>query len=551
MESQQQPGCHVTWITEMAPHIPVPEMRTELFSRAIETISDRLKELEGRIILGSKTMNTRLMAAAFCAHLSKFSEALDWLTEATKCVEEITFRRDQHGQAYRYLIGANFSCIANMMRSQSELNVPEASPTVKGFINSKYDVENNVFQAVISVSKGILAHQMRFEDSKIYLRHLKRATVLDPQTAEWPLVLYKRLRKLRRKKEPGSTPSQEEKDAITKAYHLDPDYCIVQTHYATMLDEKFKCHHYRGYVPAELRESTGSEIIDLMEKAIERNPEDRWAHVRLAEIYGYGDYPHLDKKQGEILFQECEKRWPDSSMVMHKFGIYYKKNHNWKKALDYFKRGLDMDLDNFPCLMDYLKCVSKNPKREDQNYDLMLRTIDRCLPSSKFKKFQLTKLLLAKGLLLWLGDTDGTKKRQACDLWVEAVVNNSDSGHATIVDAIKKGFLDVVGKVTVDLKELSGILSQELRLLAPGDGNCVQKKAVIEDLINEFQSHGSRTVFRESAPGPSRMPLGFGRNSQFSIQTSSTSYSSVSAARPERRPSSPKSLADSDDNWRR
>jgi len=61
----------------------------------------------------------------------------------------------------------------------------------------------------------------------------------------------------------------------------------------------------------------------LCRKVIEKNPEDRWTHVRLAEVYGYGEYPHLEKQHGEILFQECEERWPDSSMVLHKFGKYY------------------------------------------------------------------------------------------------------------------------------------------------------------------------------------------------------------------------------------
>lgn len=56
---------------------------------------------------------------------------------------------------------------------------------------------------------------------------------------------------------------------------------------------------------------------------LDKNPEDRWTHVRLAEVYAYGTYPCLDHTEGEKLFQECERRWPDSSMVLHKFGKYY------------------------------------------------------------------------------------------------------------------------------------------------------------------------------------------------------------------------------------
>ncbi|CAL8125663.1 unnamed protein product [Orchesella dallaii] len=507
-------GCHIAWIDEMIPDLLAPEMKEKLFKGVLDTVSDWIKDSSDIIVSGCTVINTRLMMAAFNAYLSEYSEALDWLTEALALIKKTSFQRTQHDQAYHFLIAANFSLITEMLHLQTGSREVEDSHKVLQSLPTTFDKDDDKFQSVLVMSKGMLAYQMRCEDSQLF--NFRKATILDPDTAEWHRSLYKGLRTRRRKLDPGSGPTKEEVDAITKAYDLDSDCCLNQTQYACMLDEQLKGR--RDYPNNETKESVSEEIIDLIVKAIEKNPEDKWAHVRLAEVYGYGTYPNLDKDQGEILFLECEERWPNSSMVLHKFGKYYQKSGNWTKALDYFTRGLDADLENFPCLMDCLKCVSKYTGDQTQ----LLHLVDRCLPVHCFNKLQVTTLLLAKGLLFWkMNDTDGTKKMEACDLWVEAAMKNpTGPGRYTIVQTITRGFWDILGKYTVEIPELIDILIQMLPL--PDADSCTdnKKKKAIKNLLDELRSIGSRR--------PVRMPAFHQYNaSAASLRHRSSSVSSI------------------------
>lgn len=169
---------------------------------------------------------------------------------------------------------------------------------------------------------------------------------------------------------------------------------------------------------------------------METNPEDKWTNVRLAEVFAYGNFPHLDAKDGELMFRELEKRWPDSSMVLHKFGKYFsmvaKDN---KQAVDYFTRALESDAGNFPCLMDYLKAI----QRIGTDYKQMLAMVDKCLVFLH-NTSPMVRLLLARGILLWLLEEQrdsgsGTGKQEACHAWMEAAIEDINScGYIAVIN---------------------------------------------------------------------------------------------------------------------
>ncbi|ODN01447.1 hypothetical protein Ocin01_05249 [Orchesella cincta] len=492
-QGRLQPNCHIAWIDEMIPDLLAPDMKQKLFKGIVVKTLDWITDSKDIIVAASTTLNTRLMLAAFNAYLSNYTEALEWMSEATKSLEGMAFECDTHSLAYKYLIGANVNMIEEMMHVEAGINVIADTREVSQFLPNTFDLENDKFQAVLAVSKGMLAFQMRCEDSQ--LSNFKTATILDGQTAEWHRLLYKGMRSRRRKMYPGSCPSLEEIEAITKAYDLEPNCCLNQTHYACMLDEKMKGR--RDFLIGETKEGIAEEVIELMLKAIEKNSEDRWAHIRLAEIYGYGDYPHLDTKNGEKLFEECEERWPDSSMVLHKFGKYYQKHNNWIKALEYYRRGLDADVDNFPCLMDYLKCIANNLRDEEQ----LLILIDQCIPKT-----------------------------------------------------ITRGYWDIIGNYTIDVNELITLLS---RMLPDEDSDYdIKKKRAIKNLIDELRFSGNERPVRVPAyhqyyyPKPLSSRIRSSSVCSLDSVASSDSYAtaksfwSIATSAPSSSP------FDNDNNWR-
>lgn len=139
--------------------------------------------------------------------------------------------------------------------------------------------------------------------------------------------------------------------------------------------------------------------------------------MRLAEIYGYGHFPHLDTRVGRQMFEDLEARWPKSSMVLHKFGLYYALTEkNYIKAFQYYSRSLEADQDNFPCLMDYLKMC----QRLEIGWAPMLAMVDKTLTVVRRTPI-MVKLMAMKGLLHWLINQDGVGKQQACNVWIAAV----------------------------------------------------------------------------------------------------------------------------------
>lgn len=170
---------------------------------------------------------------------------------------------------------------------------------------------------------------------------------------------------------------------------------------------------------------------------METNPEDKWTNVRLAEIFAYGNFPHLDPQDGELMFRELEKRWPDSSMVLHKFGKYFAMVvKDYKQAVDYFTRALESDAGNFPCLMDYLKAVQRIGTEPD--YKQMLAMVEKCL-MFLHNTPPMVRLLLARGILLWVVEEtrengNGTGKQEACQAWIEAAMEDVNScGYIAVI----------------------------------------------------------------------------------------------------------------------
>ncbi len=142
-----------------------------------------------------------------------------------------------------------------------------------------------------------------------------------------------------------------------------------------------------------------------------------------------GDYPQLNTNAGKRIFKELEQRWPHCSMVLHKTGKYFDTSRNKaRKALEYFTRALQCDAGNFPCLMDYLKTF----QLIGQDYKHMLDMVQICL-GCLHNSAPLGKLLMAKGILLWLlvkekfenvGEIERdveVEEEEACWAWLQAL----------------------------------------------------------------------------------------------------------------------------------
>lgn len=253
--------CHMDWMDDIIPKYLTQSEKEDFVTDVIQKLRQWLEEIKERIVSPGSDLNVMLMLASFHAYLSKFNEALDWITGALDCLKTMTDEDAQHLRAYSYLIRANFYKINRRMKLMEGMAlklIEEVAAKDLKEIEILYS-EDNAFQAVICFGKAMLAGTVARQEWQLDL--YQRAICLDPTCAQWHRMLYQVLRKKRREQN-RYVPSNPEKMAMSKAFTLKPNCCLNQSMYASMLEENLKGN--REFILKETREETGNQIITLM-----------------------------------------------------------------------------------------------------------------------------------------------------------------------------------------------------------------------------------------------------------------------------------------------
>lgn len=82
--------------------------------------------------------------------------------------------------------------------------------------------------------------------------------------------------------------------------------------------------------------------------------------IYLAEFLYFGEGPLDDKVRGREMFSELERDYPQSFEVLYKVGNLYRLERNFERAGECYKRALDLEPTDMPCILDYLRVLKPN-----------------------------------------------------------------------------------------------------------------------------------------------------------------------------------------------
>ncbi|ODM94563.1 Ribosomal L1 domain-containing protein 1 [Orchesella cincta] len=482
--------CYLKWMREYLPK--VPEHLVGVAGGSEEKFIKSLLEMKP---LSQEEENLFRRVTDLCWKLN-MAVQFTWIKDyesAFKCIKMSKDELDFHVQssdiepsashilAYEYAIDSSIVFLLREILNKHGL--PGTGLLNTDVFKQRWNDlnSNNKSKAVIVFFKACLMGSLKIDDN-IVLDKFKEAAALEPGFHGWHRYIYRKIRNMRRSDmRRNLPPGDDEKDACTKAFCLRSDLGDNISNMAGLKEEELRA----------LRKTLSKEEVNrrltLLTDLLKYSPSletDPWVKIRLAEIYGLRDYD-LDPTHAAKLFLECTNQWPLNTMVWHKAAKFYHLGGtsrgggpfvNYEKAKQFYKRSLELRGSNFPCLMDYLKLLL----RPYEAIDDMVHEIDHYLPMMK-NESEFRRLLILKGILLWIHIMDAKHRTLACNAWL-TVLQKFPSAGPEIARSIKARHNEIVGVQDINTLEIVELLTKMRDDIEVNEGFIEPIKKLIREL---------------------------------------------------------------------